>query len=109
MLADRAKIPFSVKGLRASIPFPHAKPDSLVSGPPGCVQARTHQLFADAASKPFAQHIQTDQLDRVCAFDALLRFTVMEPRVTCRAPVNFRDQEVGSGSFQLTRQARDVE
>src|ERR1043165_8870417 len=93
MLAYCPKVPFSVKGLRPRITLPHAQPDRIVSGLPSLVYTGTHQLFSDAPSQPVARYVQADQLDRVSAFDGLFRFTIMELRVTCRAPINFRDQE----------------
>src|SRR5262249_16512728 len=88
---------------------PHAKPDRLVSRLPSFVDARADQLFSDTTSKPLTRHVQTDQLDRLSTFDAFLRFTIMELRVTGGAPFYFREQKGRGRIFQLSRLLCDVE
>src|SRR5947209_18726774 len=68
VLADRAKVPLAVEGLRPPVPLPHAEPYSPVPSLSRLVDARAHQRLSDATSEPFARRIPPDQFDGVCAF-----------------------------------------
>src|ERR1041385_3633517 len=109
MFADGAEIPRTINRLPARVPLPHAEPDRFVSCLPGFVYASAHQLFSDSPPQPFTRNVDTHQLDRVRAVDALLCFAFAELRVTRGVSVHLRDQEARSGIFQLSRLLRNVE
>src|SRR5262245_34982088 len=108
MLANCAKVPLAVKGLRPLVVFPDTEPNSFVPGLFRLVHARAHQCLSHATSEPFTRRVQPHQFDGFRAFDARSRFSGTKLGVTCCDPVDFRNQERGGRIGQLSRLLSEV-